>query len=93
MESPVFNFCPQNQTTTTEPGRATGEVVWYDPEAFDNSNEEPKITCIPKSGTRFQIKETDITCTAQDKSGNKAKCSFSVNVKGDEIMCSLHDIV
>ena len=83
MESPVFTFCPQNQTTTTEPEQSKALVIWNDPVAVDNSNEEPKIACIPKSGTTFQIKETDVTCIAQDKSGNQATCSFSVNVKGN----------
>ena len=79
MESPVFVFCPQNQTHPTEPGK----VAWNDPSVIDNSNQEPNITCIPKSGTRLPIGQTNVTCTAQDKSGNMAECNFVVDVQGN----------
>ena len=83
MESPVFVLCPQNQTHPTEPEQATAVVVWNDPEAVDNSNQEPNITCIPKSGTRFPIGRTNVNCAAQDESGNMAKCNFEVDVQGN----------
>ena len=85
MESPVFRFCPQNQIYDTEPGRATAVVVWNDPYVIDNSNQEPNITCIPASGTSLPIWRTYVNCTAQDKSGNMAKCNFAVDVQGNQL--------
>ena len=86
VESPVFERCPSKQTFSTEHGQATAAVVWNNPRAVDNSNQEPNITCVPKSGTRFPIGETNVTCTAQDESGNIAKCNFTVAVKGNWVL-------
>ena len=85
MESPVFRVCPQNQIYDTELGRATAVVVWNDPNAVDNSNQEPIITCIPKSGTRLPIGRRYVNCKAQDESGNMAECNFVVNVQGKQL--------
>ena len=85
VESPVFERCPSNQTHATEPGQATVVVAWNDLTAADNSNQEPNITCIPMSGTRFPIGQTNVTCTAHDGSGNMAKCNFVVAVKGYQL--------
>ena len=84
MESPVFVFCPQTQTPPTQLGQATAVVVWGEPTATDNSGQEPNITCIPKSETRLPIGQTNVNCTAQDKSGNMAKCNFVVDVQGNQ---------
>ena len=85
MESPVFVFCPQNQTHPTERGRATAVVVRNYPKAVDNSNQKPNITCIPKSGTRLPIGQINVNCSAQDKSDNMAKCNFVVDVQGNQL--------
>ena len=85
MESPVFKFCPQNQNHPTEPGQSTALVVWNDPKAVDNSNQKPNITCIPKTETRLPIGQTNVICTAQDKSGNMGKCNFVVDIQGSQL--------
>ena len=85
MESPVFEFCPQNQTHSTELQQSTAVVVWGDLTVIDNSKQEPNIKCIPKSGTRFPIGQTNVNCSAQDKSGNMAKCNFEVEVQGNQL--------
>ena len=84
-ESPLFELCPSNQTHFTELGQATALVVWNDPKAVDNCSQKPNITCIPKSGTRLPIGRTNVTCTAQDKSNNMAKCNFEVGVQGYQL--------
>ena len=53
--------------------------------AVDNSNQEPNITCIPKSGTRLPIGQTYVNCIAQDKSGNMARCNFAVDIQGNQL--------
>ena len=81
-ESPRFKVCPSNQTISTEPGQATAVVIWGDLTATDNSNQEPNITCVPTSGTRFQIGEANVLCQAQDMAGNLEVCNFVVDVMG-----------
>ena len=85
-ESPVFKMCPQYQIqpiVPTAPEQAAGVVVWDDPKAVDNSNQEPIITCIPMSGKRLPVGQMNVNCTAQDKSGNTAECNFIVDVQGN----------
>ena len=89
---PQYEFCPANQTSITEPGQDTAVVVWSEPIATDNSNKEPDITCNPKSGTRFPIGKTMVNCTAEDNSGNKAECSFFVDIRGKSLQVTIFAI-
>ena len=90
MESPRFEVCPPNETISTEPGQATAVVTWSDPKATDNSNQEPNITCAPKSGTRFPIGQTNVHCQAKDMSGNLEVCNFVVDVMGMYAFIGIH---
>ena len=81
-ESPRFEVCPSNQTISTEPGQATAVVAWSDLKATDNSDQEPNITCVPKSRTQFPIGQTYVLCQAQDMGGNLEVCNFVVDVMG-----------
>ena len=80
-EVPVI-ACPGNQTFDTEPGQAYATVVYTDPQVTDNSGGTPTITCDVESGSQFEIGETNVTCQAEDPSGNLASCSFTVDIKG-----------
>ena len=42
------------------------------------------IVCSPPSGTNISVGDTDVTCEVFDMSGNKAECSFQVDVKGTQ---------
>ena len=59
-------------------------MIWTDPQATDNSKEMPKITCNAESGSQFQIGNTQVHCQAVDPTGNRATCTFDVQIKGDE---------
>lgn len=39
------------------------------------------VACTPRSGSRFKIGVTRVTCTATDGSGNSATAQFAVNVR------------
>lgn len=39
------------------------------------------VTCSPKSGSRFRIGRTRVTCTAADRSANTATATFAITVK------------
>lgn len=55
-------------------------VVSYAVSATDNIDPEPDRSCDPPSGSTFPLGVTAVTCTATDKSGNRATASFTVTV-------------
>ena len=59
-------------------------AVWRNPIVTDNFGKVAHITCNPPSGTNISIGETNVTCEVVDGSGNKAGCSFQVDVKGTQ---------
>ena len=67
----------------------TAMVEWEGPKASDNSGNVSHIICNPQSGTNFTIGQTDVICEAVDGSGNRASCSFQVNVTGKSL-CSVY---
>ena len=66
----------------TNSGEPTAVAVWTDLNAADNSGKNPTKTCSADSESQFEIGQTEIVCKAWDLSGNHAKCTFVVNVKG-----------
>ena len=64
-------------------------VAWDGPKASDNSGNVSRVFCNPQSGTNFTIGQTTVICEAVDGSGNRAACSFQVNVTGKSL-CSVY---
>ena len=60
----------------------TAVFTWQEPTTSDNSGNIPVVSCDPLSGTYFTIGQTIVTCEANDGHGNKANCSFQINVTG-----------
>ena len=58
----------------------------------DNSGIVVYVSCNPQSGIDFNIGQTVVTCQAVDGSGNRAECSFDVNVKG-KWLCNVSYLV
>ena len=66
----------------TDNGLDTAIVLWDGPKISDNSGNVSHVICNLQSGTNFTIRKTPVICEAFDGSGNRAECSFQVNVMG-----------
>ena len=79
-ESPVIETATDPAPTSSADGSPT--VVVYDvPTATDNSG-EVDVTCVPASGSLFEVGETTVTCSAVDGDGNVTTSTFVVVVTG-----------
>jgi X-Pro dipeptidyl-peptidase len=66
--APVLPAAPDVTSYTTD---LTGGTVNYTaPQATDDLDPNPITTCTPKSGTKFAVGSTTVTCTAMDANGN-----------------------
>ena len=81
-EDPVFEYCPANQTVTTEPCKPTRLIQW-ESHATDSSGDSLTVTCDPATPSNFTIGQTSVTCIALDAYGNSNSCIFYVDVKGN----------
>jgi len=71
--------CPPNVKAQCE--GPNGTVVEYPlPVANDACDGQPKVRCVPESGSVFPLGETEVVCTSSDRSGNETQCSFFVQV-------------
>ena len=55
--------------------------VSYQVTARDDKDGAVPVTCLPRSGSRFKIGRTRVTCEAADSSANTASSTFTVTVK------------
>jgi hypothetical protein len=79
---PPTIICPADVTavaSATCPASLTKAVNFPAPTASDNC---PGVTvvCSPASGSIFPVGTTTVTCTATDRGGNPASCTFAVSV-------------
>ena len=59
---------------------STGAVVTFSASASDLVDGSMPVTCTPASGSTFPLGTNTVTCSASDKTGNKASASFKVTV-------------
>jgi len=59
---------------------SSGAVVTFSASASDLVDGSIPITCTPASGSTFPLGTTTVTCSATDKTGNRASGSFKVTV-------------
>jgi peptidase M23-like protein/HYR domain-containing protein len=76
--NPSFTYCPSDISATCSGGG--GAAVTYQPLAFDSCDQGVPVVCVPASGSTFPVATTPVVCTATDRSGNSATCSFDVIV-------------
>lgn len=78
--------CPPDVEIDADPDDISAEVVWQPPVALDNSGIRPIVIVVPaiEPPKRFPIGFTKVKYIAEDLSGNKIKCKFTVHVKGTE---------
>ena len=67
--------------TVRAPRRARRVRVTYRVTAIDAVDGQVRVACAPRSGARFPIGRTFVTCEATDSSGNAAGARFAVRVK------------
>ena len=86
-EPPTFGVtCPVNQLIAyAERDAFSAMINWTEPVAIDNSGAKPTVTSNYQSPQRFSHGSHVIAYTAVDQSGNKATCTFTVNVLGNTI--------
>ncbi|MEK7413852.1 MAG: HYR domain-containing protein, partial [Planctomycetota bacterium] len=77
--------CPANVTVSNDFGQCSAAVTYTTPTPTDNCP-GATVSCVPASGSTFQVGTTTVTCTAQDASPNSANttCTFTVTVQDTE---------
>ena len=78
--TPTQIMCPTN--ITVEFTGTNGAVASFATTASDACSGPPVVSCAPASGSTFPIGTTPVLCTATDRSGNSASCTFQVTVLG-----------
>jgi hypothetical protein len=79
MTAPTFSGAAP-KTVTAKKGAKSVRVT-YQVTAQDDKDGSVPATCSPRSGFRFRIGKTKVTCQAVDSSANSASASFTVTVK------------
>ena len=70
-----------NKTVRAAKGAKTGRVRFTVTAHDDRDVVVPVARCTPRSGSRFRIGRTKVTCEATDSSGNTGRTKFVVTVK------------
>jgi HYR domain-containing protein len=71
--APVFSGVKNRVVKTTS---RRGARVRFSIRATDAADGPLPVACTPKSGARFRVGKTRVSCSAVDGSGNEAKTSF-----------------
>ena len=81
---PTFSAtCPLSPLVVyAERGLFSAEVNWIEPTATDNSGVLLTMSSNHKPLERFKQGTHVITYTTADQSGNKATCTFTIDVRG-----------
>ncbi|MBI1851379.1 MAG: HYR domain-containing protein [Planctomycetes bacterium] len=70
--------CPGTISTVGMPG--SGAIVDFTVTATDACDPNPRVNCMPPSGSLFPVGATTVACTAIDSANNLSGCSFEVRV-------------
>ena len=77
--APVFAGKPSNIVEKVS-GKKPLKVVYKQPVATDAVDGKVASVCSPRSGSKFKLGKTTVTCEATDAHKNSSEISFSVNV-------------
>ena len=69
-----------NKTVRARKGAKSAPVAFRVTAKDDRDGTLP-VACTPKSGSRFKLGRTRVTCSSIDSSANTAKASFTVTVR------------
>jgi HYR domain-containing protein len=67
--------------TVRAPKGAKSARVAYRVTASDTADGQVGVACTPRSGTRFPVGRTSVSCSATDSSANTANASFRITVR------------
>ena len=67
--------------TVRVPHRAKRARIHYSVTAEDDADSNVPVTCRPRSGSRFRVGRTRVTCSAMDTSANRGTATFTVTVR------------
>ena len=83
VTAPVI-VCPSSVEAETSRDESVGRVDWRVPAAVDNSGFQPTVTVIPAlvPPVLLPIGNHTVTYTAEDGNKNKARCTFTITVRG-----------
>ena len=84
IENPVYSSCPGDFIAIVPRGEVEANVTW-NVSAWDNSGIQPNVSCSEEVGLKGEG-DLDVRCTARDDEGNEKLCSFTVSVKGRNIL-------
>ncbi len=71
--------CPSNVVVAAQ--SPLGALVAYAVSATDDCTPQPRIVCVPPSGSALPVGDTAVFCEAADREGNTATCNFVVTVR------------
>ena len=77
---PEFTNCPDLIRRTLTPGTTSLQVYWIEPTATDNSGIEPTVDKSHVPGDIFAIGITQVIYNFTDHAGNRATCTFTVEI-------------
>ncbi|XP_071786035.1 uncharacterized protein [Asterias amurensis] len=80
--NPVIT-CPNAVVAYVAGGVTSTRVTWPPATATDNSGQQPSLTSNPALNSLFTLGFSTVMYTATDQSGNRATCTFPVNVVVD----------
>ena len=84
-EVPAISGKPSDIIQSTDVGSSTAVVTWSGPTTSDNSG-TVNMTSSHSSGSTFAIGDTMVTYTAVDASSNSANATFTITVKGMNVL-------
>ena len=70
----------RDRTVVAPEGRRAA-TARFSPIAVDAVDGRVPVSCKPRSGSRFKVGRTKVTCAAADRSGNAATASFRLTVR------------
>jgi len=79
---PPVITCPTNFVVKTcpSPTGGCGAIVAYPPPVASDNSGSVAVTCVPPSGSFFPCGVNPVSCTAEDRCGNKRSCQFTITV-------------
>jgi hypothetical protein len=82
-KGPPVITCPANITAANAAGQCSATVN-FSAAASDDCDGSLTPTCLPASGSSFNVGTTTVTCSVTDTSGNAAQCSFTVKINDSQ---------